>query len=213
MVIINMMSIQSIWIGHFYGSIFVTAQARKFFDGILLLMIPIPTLFNSWSLGLLLQSRFSGDISHIEKCFDKSTKLRFRNADEPQYIKFGTLRDKDPNLNIRSGQLKITGYASNIISRPSRMYYYNFFLLQFRRRLLLRTVHPMHCGVYQSTARSFRHRDLSEKFVRFEYHLPYILTGLLKVCLSCGRVCCEWLALSEIESCISFSRARRQPSW
>ena len=66
----------------------------------------------AWSLGSLGQSRFSGDIPHIVKCFDKTTKLRFRNADEPQYIKFGTIRDKDPNLNIRSGQLKLLGYAS-----------------------------------------------------------------------------------------------------
>ena len=62
-----------------------------------------------WSLGLLGQSRFSGDIPHIVKCFDKTTKLRFKNADEPQYIKFGTIRDKDPKLNIRSGQLKLLG--------------------------------------------------------------------------------------------------------
>jgi len=176
-------------------------------------MIPIPACaVKSWSLGLLGQSRFSGDIPHIEKCFDKSTKLRFRNADEPQYIKFGTLRDKDSNFDIRSGQLKLPGYASNIISRP-RMYYYNLFFFQFRRRLLFWTVHPMHCGVYQPTTQSFHHRDLSEKFIRFEYHLPYILTGLLKVCLSCGRFCCEWLALSRIGSCIYFSRARRHPSW
>ena len=76
----------------------------------------------SWSPGLLGQSRFSGDIPDIARCFDNTTKLRFRNADEPQYIKFGSIRDKDPTLNIRSGQLKLLGYASNIISRPS-MYY------------------------------------------------------------------------------------------
>ncbi|KAF8802608.1 hypothetical protein BYT27DRAFT_7196548 [Phlegmacium glaucopus] len=86
---------------HFYGSIFVTGQARKFLDG------------------LLGQSRFSGDIPHIEKCFDKTTKLRFRNADEPQYIKFGTIRDKDPSLNIRSGQLKLLGSDVASFFEPS----------------------------------------------------------------------------------------------
>jgi hypothetical protein len=73
-------------------------------------------VIKSWSLGLLGQSRFLGDIPHIVKCFDKTTKLRFRNADEPQYIKFGGIRDKDPKLNIRSGQLKLLGYEFNIIS-------------------------------------------------------------------------------------------------
>ena len=76
----------------------------------------------SWSLGLLGQSRFSGDIPHIVKCFDKTTKLRFRNANEPQYIRFGGSRDKDLNLNIRAGQLKLLGYASNIISQPRMRY-------------------------------------------------------------------------------------------
>jgi len=40
---------------------------------------------------------------------DKTTKLRFRNAEDPSYIKFGTLRDKDPQYEIRSGQLKLQG--------------------------------------------------------------------------------------------------------
>lgn len=41
--------------------------------------------------------------------FDKTTKVRFRDADEPQYIKFGAVRDKDPEYDIRSGQLKLSG--------------------------------------------------------------------------------------------------------
>lgn len=54
-------------------------------------------------------TRFVEDVDHIAQCFDKSTKLRFRNLDEPQYIKFGTARDKDPKLDIRSGQMRISG--------------------------------------------------------------------------------------------------------
>ncbi|KAF8441288.1 hypothetical protein L210DRAFT_3611856 [Boletus edulis BED1] len=41
--------------------------------------------------------------------FDKTTKLRLRNAEDPQYIKFGTVRDKDPQYDIRSGQLRLSG--------------------------------------------------------------------------------------------------------
>lgn len=72
------------------------------------------TLFNLSDMpnlsDTLKDSRFIGDVPHITGCFDKSTKLRFRNASENQYIKFGTLKDKDANLNIRSGQLKLLGY-------------------------------------------------------------------------------------------------------
>ncbi|KAF8959252.1 hypothetical protein BDZ97DRAFT_1667388 [Flammula alnicola] len=86
---------------HFKGSIFVTNNARRFLE-------------NS-----LKTSRFFGDVPHITNCFDKTTKLRFRNAEENQYIKFGTLRDKDPALNIRSGQLKLLGSDVASFFEPS----------------------------------------------------------------------------------------------
>ena len=41
--------------------------------------------------------------------FDKTTKLRFRDPAEPQYIKFGSLKDKDPRVGIRSGQIRLNG--------------------------------------------------------------------------------------------------------
>lgn len=43
--------------------------------------------------------------------FDKATKLGFRTPKDPQYIKFGNVRDKDPKRNIRAGQLRLDGYA------------------------------------------------------------------------------------------------------
>jgi len=54
-------------------------------------------------------SPFFVDIEQIVSCFDKTTKLRFLNSDEPQYIKFGGARDNDPACNIRAGQLKLLG--------------------------------------------------------------------------------------------------------
>jgi len=50
-------------------------------------------------------------VEHMADIFDKTTKLRFRNAGDPQYIKFGTIRDKDPEHDIRAGQLKIPGWV------------------------------------------------------------------------------------------------------
>ncbi|PPQ96389.1 hypothetical protein CVT26_004991 [Gymnopilus dilepis] len=86
---------------HFQGSIFVTNNARNYLEN------------------FLKDSRFIGDVPYITKCFDKTTKLRFRSADEAQYIKFGTLRDKDTRLNIRSGQLKLNGTDVASFFEPS----------------------------------------------------------------------------------------------
>ncbi|KAJ2928083.1 hypothetical protein H1R20_g9013, partial [Candolleomyces eurysporus] len=76
---------------HFHGSIFVTIHAGVFVRS------------------FLRESSFQEDIEHILSCFDKTTKPRFRNKDEPQYIKFGSTRDNDPACNIRFGQLKLDG--------------------------------------------------------------------------------------------------------
>ena len=60
-------------------------------------------------IGFLAESEFLEDLGHIVRCFDKTTKLRFRSADEPQFVKFGSTRDNDEDCNIRYGQLKMTG--------------------------------------------------------------------------------------------------------
>ncbi|TFK63670.1 hypothetical protein BDN72DRAFT_902224 [Pluteus cervinus] len=73
------------------GSIFVTQFARKYLEE------------------YLSDSPFSRDVPDIVKCFDKTTKLRFRRTEEPAFIKFGTSRDNDADHNIRSGQLKLKG--------------------------------------------------------------------------------------------------------
>ena len=48
-------------------------------------------------------------IALMAGCFNKTTKVRFRNPDEPSYIKFGTPRDKDLVFNIQVGRLKLLG--------------------------------------------------------------------------------------------------------
>lgn len=58
---------------------------------------------------LLGNSKFAADIENIKDAFDKNTKPTFRNAVEPQFIKFGSVRDRDPKLNIRGGQLRLLG--------------------------------------------------------------------------------------------------------
>jgi len=68
---------------------------------------------------LLLGSAFLDDLEHIVDYFDKTTKPRFRNSDEAQYLKVGGARDHDPSLNIRRGQLKLQGSDVAMFFEPS----------------------------------------------------------------------------------------------
>ncbi|PPQ68957.1 LOW QUALITY PROTEIN: hypothetical protein CVT26_001828 [Gymnopilus dilepis] len=76
---------------HFHGSVFVSIRARIFLQK------------------FLSESDFLDDLDTIVENFDKTTKVRFRNDGDPQYIKFGSTRDNDPHCNIRFGQLKLSG--------------------------------------------------------------------------------------------------------
>ncbi|KAJ7214941.1 hypothetical protein GGX14DRAFT_609817, partial [Mycena pura] len=75
----------------FQGSIFVSDRAKEYLTTI------------------LKGSKYADDVDHIRDCFDKTTKLKFRSADDWSYIKFGRPRDKDDALNIANGQMKIAG--------------------------------------------------------------------------------------------------------
>ncbi|KAJ3575399.1 hypothetical protein NP233_g1121 [Leucocoprinus birnbaumii] len=76
---------------YFNGSIFVTRAAAKYLQE------------------LLRGTRFQDDIRFMTDKFDKGTKLGFRDASDPQYIKFGRVSERDPSLNIRSGTLRLEG--------------------------------------------------------------------------------------------------------
>ncbi|KAG6889543.1 hypothetical protein C0992_004803 [Termitomyces sp. T32_za158] len=58
---------------------------------------------------LLHGSKFMADVDAITQHFDEKSKLTFRVIDEPSFIKFGTVRDRDVALGIRSGQLRLNG--------------------------------------------------------------------------------------------------------
>ncbi|KAF7309116.1 hypothetical protein MKEN_01113700 [Mycena kentingensis (nom. inval.)] len=76
------------------GSVFVTRNAKEY--------------------GTAPQS----DIDAIADCFDQSTKLKFR-GEEFAYIRFGTLRDRDPSFEIKNGQLKLAGAVVARFFQPS----------------------------------------------------------------------------------------------
>ncbi|KAG1846570.1 hypothetical protein DFJ58DRAFT_705635 [Suillus subalutaceus] len=74
----------------------------------------------------LLQEKLSGSrfgtpdvVQQMTDIFDSTTKLRFRNPEDPSYIKFGTVRDKDPQHDIRNGQLKLSGQDVAKLFEPS----------------------------------------------------------------------------------------------
>ncbi|KAG1788549.1 uncharacterized protein HD556DRAFT_1529904 [Suillus plorans] len=74
----------------------------------------------------LLQEKLSGSrfgtsdmVQHMTDIFDCTTKVRFRNPEDPSYIKFGTLRDKDVQRDIRAGQLKLSGQDVAKLFEPS----------------------------------------------------------------------------------------------
>ncbi|KAF8160149.1 hypothetical protein K438DRAFT_1921672 [Mycena galopus ATCC 62051] len=64
-------------------------------------------------------SKYADDVDHIRECFDKTTKLRFRNTDKWSYIKFGRHSDKDEALNISSGQMKLSSDVVAGFYKPS----------------------------------------------------------------------------------------------
>ncbi|PBK65406.1 hypothetical protein ARMSODRAFT_940350 [Armillaria solidipes] len=86
---------------HFTGSLFVTQRAKAFIED------------------KLKGSKYAEEVDNIAECFDKTTKLRFRNAEEPAYVKFGSMKDKDLALDIRSGQLKLAGSEVASFFEPS----------------------------------------------------------------------------------------------
>ncbi|TFK22632.1 hypothetical protein FA15DRAFT_671328 [Coprinopsis marcescibilis] len=86
---------------HFNGSVFVSLGARAFLTE------------------HLKDSEFFDDLNNIVRCFDRTTKLRFRNAGDPQFVKFGSTRDNEPETGIRYGQLKITGSKVAEFFEPS----------------------------------------------------------------------------------------------
>lgn len=57
----------------------------------------------------LKNTRFEEDVGLISDRFDKRTKPAFRNQEDDYWIQFGGMRDKDQELGIRAGQLKVKG--------------------------------------------------------------------------------------------------------
>ncbi len=56
-------------------------------------------------------SQYEGEVELIAKRFDETTMRRFGpgNANDPAFIQFGSKSDRDPQVNIRNGRLRLEG--------------------------------------------------------------------------------------------------------
>ncbi|KAF5355161.1 hypothetical protein D9756_005596 [Leucocoprinus leucothites] len=86
---------------HLNGSITVTEEAGKYLSR------------------ALKQSKYHDDIPIIKEKFDAKAKCAFRNPDEPYYVQFGTVRDRDPSLSIQAGKLRLEGKDIATFFEPS----------------------------------------------------------------------------------------------
>jgi len=103
---------------YFQGSAFVTARAVDYLKGASQHLHSSP--FDRPSLiAELAESKYLMDIEHIRRCFDESTKVFFRDSASPQYIRFGSSKDNDPQVGIRLGQLKLPGTVVANFFEPS----------------------------------------------------------------------------------------------
>ncbi|OCH89892.1 hypothetical protein OBBRIDRAFT_879951, partial [Obba rivulosa] len=64
-------------------------------------------------------SRYAEDVHEMFREFDRSTKLVFRSRDESSYIKFGSMRDREQEYNIRNGQIMLSGHEVASLFDPS----------------------------------------------------------------------------------------------
>ncbi|KAJ3769804.1 hypothetical protein FB446DRAFT_791054 [Lentinula raphanica] len=71
--------------------------------------------------GKLKDSRYGSkeDIDLIASKFDSEAKHTFRRPDDPVFIRFGSSRDRDPTVDIKSGQLKLPGQVVQTFFEPS----------------------------------------------------------------------------------------------
>ena len=52
------------------------------------------------------------DIEHITNCFDGATKFGFKDMSSTAFIRFGSVRDNDPSVDIKNGQIRMPGLVN-----------------------------------------------------------------------------------------------------
>ncbi|PPQ68081.1 hypothetical protein CVT24_002945 [Panaeolus cyanescens] len=86
---------------YFQGSVLVTVRARAFLKE------------------RLIDSEYYDDLDDILHAFDDTTKLNFRDPNDPQFVKFGGVGDNDEDVGIRFGQLRLKGEEVAALFKPA----------------------------------------------------------------------------------------------
>ena len=100
--------------GILQGSTRINVRAREFFQGVYQFEVAhVKEQVTHLGTEKLRNSKYGNDedIDSMVEHFDKSTKPTFKDPKERSYVKFGSMRDKDPAVGIKGGQLQLAGYA------------------------------------------------------------------------------------------------------
>ncbi|KAF8708911.1 hypothetical protein AX14_013526 [Amanita brunnescens Koide BX004] len=82
------------------GSVFVTKRAFQFLT---------EKLFGS-------KYGNPEEIAVMARFFDKNTKMHFKDSSKPCFLRFGSVRDTDPSMDIKAGTIKLSGQVFLSIS-------------------------------------------------------------------------------------------------
>ncbi|KAF4620568.1 hypothetical protein D9613_001108 [Agrocybe pediades] len=182
-----------------HGSVFVNMEAKTFLDG------------------HLKESQFHEDLDHIVRCFDQSTKLRFKSNQDPQYIKFGSARDTDKEHNIQIGQLKLEGSDVALFFYPSVTSIIQAVLGQ-RSTARNKIVHVIFVGGFSSsdwlfnsvsevltrtdpTLKIFRpeeHRDKAVSYGAISFYLDHFVRARISK-VTYGSLCSTWYNKKDLD--------------
>ena len=90
------------------------------------------------SVDRLKSSRFDAPdiINHITHCFDETTKRLFKSLDEVSYIQFGSPAEKEADLGIQRGKMRLSGF---VLLLPQSVTHLHSSLYQVGSRLVLRS--------------------------------------------------------------------------
>ena len=56
------------------------------------------------------------EIAVMARFFDKNTKMHFKDSSKPCFLRFGSVRDTDPSMDIKAGTIKLSGQVFLSIS-------------------------------------------------------------------------------------------------
>ena len=153
-------------------------------------------LLKIWSTDLLACSPFLEDVDHILECFDRLTKPRFRNTEDPQFIKFGSARDNDLERGIKFGQLKLLGLVFSFA--PFSTWIILLYFWKFRSDVAMFFEPSVQCiidSVLSQQRSSQKHTISVDTLTHTAFSSELMISR--SACCPRGWVCSQWLPIWE----------------